>query len=188
MIIIPFVIWLLNKTKWLLAPLFLILFIMFMENSWFLAIFLMGAILHKYQDRLFRLFNIRKWTLYVVFLIGFILWQAQVLIYTPDSQILWEMCIMEMIESIGVTMLLSVILKNSDLPILTSSPLLFMGKVSYEFYIIHFMLLMGLLPFISNIWLYIIICFSCTLFFSIILNRSSKWLTDSVMNQISKRF
>ncbi len=36
--------------------------------------------------------------------------------------------------------------------------LLFMRQISYEFYIIHFIFILGVLPFVSNVWVYIPIC------------------------------
>lgn len=181
MIIIPTVIWFLNKTRWILAPLFFIVFIKYMENSWFLGIFLMGAILHKLQDKVNRLYELKRWSVYAIFIIGFILWQAQTLFYSPNSQSVNELCFMEMIEAIGVMMLLSILFKLPDLPILASKPLVFMGKISYEFYIIHFMVLLGLLPFISNIWIYLPMCFIISLFFSFILNIGGKLLSNRII-------
>lgn len=162
-------------------PLFFIVFIKYMENSWFLGIFLMGAILHKLQDKVNRLYELKRWSVYAIFIIGFILWQAQTLFYSPNSQSVNELCFMEMIEAIGVMMLLSILFKLPDLPILASKPLVFMGKISYEFYIIHFMVLLGLLPFISNIWIYLPMCFIISLFFSFILNIGGKLLSNRII-------
>lgn len=180
MMIIPLVILLLNKTKWFIAPVFVVAISAFSSTSWFLAIFLMGAILHKYQHLLIALYDRKKWLQIIVVIIGFVLWQAQTLIYNPDYHIPREMCIMEMLEAIGVFLLLSVILKMSDLPVLTNRFLLFMGRISYEFYIIHFIFLLGLLPFISNVWVYIPICFGTSVLVAIVMNKGGRWFSKRV--------
>lgn len=87
---------------------------------------------------------------------------------------------MEMLEAIGVFLLLSVILKSSENPVLTNCFLLFIGQISYEFYIIHFMLLMGILPFVSNVAIYIFITFCGSLLLAFIMQRSIKRIINGL--------
>ena len=56
MLVIPLVILLLNKSKWMFAPVIIIAMVVF-AKSWFLGIFLMGTLLHKYQDMVFALYD-----------------------------------------------------------------------------------------------------------------------------------
>lgn len=170
MLVIPLMILFFNKTKWLFAPLAILLMIVF-AKGWFLGIFLMGALLHKYQEDVFAFYGRYKYMIPVVAILGFLLWEVDALIYRPNYENIREACFMEMTEALGMLLLLSVILKCSEIPILSSKPLVYMGKISYEFYIIHFMVLEGLIPFVSNLWIYIVLCLIGSLVFAIILRK-----------------
>lgn len=170
MLVIPLVILFLNKTKWLFAPIMIVAMVL-LAKSWFLGIFLMGALLHKYQDVVFVAYDKYKYVVPAIAILGFLLWEADALIYRPNYENVREACCMEMLEALGMLLLLSVILKCSQLPILSSKPLVYMGKISYEFYIIHFMVLIGLIPFVSNLWLYIALCLVGSLVLAILLRK-----------------
>ena len=170
MLVIPLVILFLNKTKWLFAPIMIVAMVL-LAKSWFLGIFLMGALLHKYQDVVFVAYDKYKHIVPAIAILGFLLWEADALIYRPNYENVREACCMEMLEALGMLLLLSVILKCSQLPILSSKPLVYMGKISYEFYIIHFMVLIGLIPFVSNLWLYIALCLVGSLVLAILLRK-----------------
>lgn len=170
MLVIPLIILFLNKTKWLFAPIMILLMIIF-SKSWFLGIFLMGALLHKYQNIVFAFYNRNRKFVPFVATFGFLLWEIDALVYRPNYEIIREACYMEMIEASGMMLLLSVILRCSDLPILSSKPFVYMGKISYEFYIIHFMVLKGLIPFVSNFWIYIALCLSISLVLATLLKK-----------------
>lgn len=107
----------------------------------------------------------------MVAILGFVLWEVDALVYRPNYENVREACCMEMLEAFGMLLLLSVILKCKELPILSSKPLVYMGRISYEFYIIHFMLLIGLIPFISNFGLYIVLCLVGSLLMAILLRK-----------------
>lgn len=170
MLVIPLVILFLNKSKWMFAPVIIIAMVVF-AKYWFLGIFLMGAILHKYQNTVFALYDKYKFLVPLVAILGFVLWEVDALVYRPNYENVREACCMEMLEAFGMLLLLSVILQCKELPILSSKPLVYMGKISYEFYIIHFMLLIGLIPFISNYWLYIALCLVGSLLMAILLRK-----------------
>ena len=152
------------------APVIIIAMVVF-AKYWFLGIFLMGAILHKYQNTVFALYDKYKFLVPLVAILGFVLWEVDALVYRPNYENVREACCMEMLETFGMLLLLSVILQCKELPILSSKPLVYMGKISYEFYIIHFMLLIGLIPFISNYWLYIALCLVGSLLMAILLRK-----------------
>lgn len=170
MLVIPLVILFFNKSKWMFAPVIIIAMVVF-AKSWFLGIFLMGTLLHKYQDMVFALYDKYKFIVPIVVIFGFVLWEVDALVYRPSYENVREACCMEMLEAFGMLLLLSVILRCKELPILSSKPLVYMGKISYEFYIIHFMLLIGLIPFISNFLLYLVLCLVGSLLMAILLRK-----------------
>ena len=134
-----------------------------------------------HQERLFVIIGKHRWFLGVLSAVGIILWDVQTW-SGINTNIASNMYRMEIIQAVGVILLLTVLLFLSDLPILTSRVLLFMGRISYEFYIIHFLFLAGLMPFISNTWIYIAVCFIGSLLSAILLHNGSEWVTFKVLN------
>ena len=180
MVIIPVVIFLSNKTYWWLSGILIFLSVMTTTQCW-VAIFLMGATFHRYQERLFVTIGKHSWFLGVLSVVGVILWDVQTW-SGINTNIASNMYRMEIIQAVGVILLLAVLLFLSDLPILTSRVLLFMGRISYEFYIIHFLFLAGVMPFISNTWMYIFVCFIGSLLSAVLLHNGSEWVTFKVLN------
>lgn len=52
--------------------------------------------------------------------------------------------------------------------------LLFIGNISYEFYIIHFIVLMSFAPWISHSYIFIALCLSITLFVAYWIHKLEK--------------
>lgn len=141
----------------------------------------MGATFHHYKDQVFKWIGRRHWLLGLLMVIGVVLLDAptwieiDVNIDTLHNRI-------EMIQAGGVILMLMGFLSFSNLPMLTSQPLLFMGRISYEFYIIHFIVLLGLLPYIPNTWLYITVCLAVSLASAVLLHQCGTWFTAHILN------
>lgn len=180
MIIIPILVWMMNKTRWWLVLPLIILSLISTIQYW-IAIFLMGATFHHYQDRVFKWIGKRHWLLGLLMVIGVVLWDAPTWIEIGINIDTLRKRI-EMIQAGGVILMLMGFLSFSNLPILTSRPLLFMGRISYEFYIIHFIVLLGLLPYISNTWLYITVCLAVSLATAVLLHQCGTWFTARILN------
>lgn len=147
-ILIPLLILLLKKGETWFLLLFLFLYIS-NYNSTILCFFL-GVLLAKYH--IYFTAQIAKWHIILKVLLLFI----GCICYTSPFGILSNICTNHairtgMLQPIGATILLMSLLSFKKLQIiLNNTVLVFLGKISYGIYLVHFFILLGIIPFICQ--------------------------------------
>ena len=180
MIEIPIIVFLLNKTRWWLAPILIILSFVTLSKLT-LATFLFGATIHRYQGVIASFLSKRAVYVWVLVAAGLFLWDLPnmtfVGCYLDKGD---EIC--GLFRTLGVAMLLAVFSTRSDIPVLSSKILQNLGKISYEFYIVHFIVLLALAPFVSSTFAFICISFVISLLVSAYVQKANSWLSSKILN------
>ena len=175
MLVMPLLVFGLNKTQWWLCfP--LLLFFLVSGKGLYLAVYLAGAALHHWQESVRQLLRHRA-DAWAALIAGLLLWDyphwadaAHVRIYADITQ------------SLGALLLLGLVATRSEPIWLGHKALVWVGNISYEFYILHFLVLAILQPFVASPFLFIILSF----LLSLCMARHAHWgmglLTDYLLN------
>lgn len=179
--IMPLLIHIFNKYSWKLAYLLIIVSAPLSSDLNIVAvcgIFTLGACIHKY------IHNRNKHTLSLKFMllsvcIGIVLLNIQNEIYIPYYLLF---------QSIGAGLLVYVFY-NTRLKFIDTffSKLIFVGDISYEIYILHFVFLLVLMPFFINDTIYLTIAtFVITIIVAYPLNKLNKVLSQKSLQVFDK--
>lgn len=179
MLELPVIIFVLNKTRWWLAPIFIVFcFVTFYNLT--LATFLLGATIHRYQDTLVPILSKSRIVVGVLVIAGLYLWDMPNMPFV-EHYIDKGDNVSALFRTLGVAMILMVVLTKSSISALSSKLLQYLGKISYEFYIVHFIVLLGLAPFINNTILFICLSLCLSLLASIVVQNANNRLSRKIL-------
>lgn len=162
--IMPLAVYYFNKFGWIFSfPLILLsTFYKIPLIPWFGA-YLLGAIAKKYVKMILKVLDYNKFTIPFFVLIGLLLLNVENELFVHNS-------VTTMISCLGACILI-VILFDKRVRLFECIVFQFMGDISYEFYLCHFIVLLALKPFVSNVLLYIIICIMTSIFLAFYVKR-----------------
>lgn len=104
--------------------------------------YLVGALFHRYDRIIMRFIDSNKLTLWCAILIGIVLLNI-------ENEITIDNRTTAMLSCVGAGIII-LVLFNKRVDIYELEGLQFLGNISYEFYLCHFIVLLSLRPFISN--------------------------------------
>ena len=125
------------------------------------------AILEKYD---FITNSMIKSTLVII--IGCVLLNINNMIPSPYL-------IYRFIQAIGACIIIFVCYTR-DIPFLNNKLMVSLGNISFEFYLVHFVVLLYLRPYVNNIFLLSFIGIIISIVASIYLNLITKWVANSI--------
>jgi peptidoglycan/LPS O-acetylase OafA/YrhL len=181
MLIVPVIVHFINKTKinYFLIVAMVCIICSLTKVGIFPVVFLLGASLHYYKETILSIVRKHKYIPVIIAILGITLLNCN-----NFFKVLSVEDHTGLIQAIGVYLLLSVILNLPEVSVLSSKPLVKIGNVSYEFYIIHFVSLELLQHYINNKLVFIVLCFILTLILATavhnINNRMVKFVTSKV--------
>lgn len=166
-IIMPLLIFVLNKKGWWLSiPIVLLCTIGRIPVVNCVGYYLLGALARKYNESFYYSLCKSHIGLFVCLFVSIVLLNIEHEIQVNNSYT-------NMISCVGACILI-IILFNTNIDFFKKSIFKFFGTISYEFYLCHFVVLLGLKPFISGVSL-IIVSFFISLFFAFVTsNLTSK--------------
>jgi peptidoglycan/LPS O-acetylase OafA/YrhL len=181
MLIIPVIVHFINKTNvnYLLIVAMSCIICCLTNRGTYLVVFLLGASLHHYKETILSLERKYKYLPLVIAILGIILVDC-----TNFFKILSVGGYTEMVQAIGVYLLLAAVLNLPKTSLLSSKPLVQIGNVSYEFYIIHFILLELLQHYVDNKLVFIILCFILTLILATAVHDINSRMVNFVTSKV----
>lgn len=127
--------------------------------------FLVGFLAHAYE----RNIKIRKPILMLI--VGFLMLDIRNALPITDTYIINNLY--QLIQCFGGAMII-LILKKNDNKFFNNRIMVFLGNISYEFFVIHFIVLMALLPFVNEWYLCTLFNFVISVTFALIIKRIFK--------------
>lgn len=172
-IVMPLFVALVKRTSWVLAfAVFLVCWLVEIPFVSCIGSYVAGALLHKYINRI----EISAKFYIFILAVGVVLLDIRnfgisFMSHSNNTCVLMTQCI-------GALCILYVC--NSLRKDISSKVLLYFGNISYEFYITHFIVLMGLAPWIINPTSLIIVSFILTVCIAHILNIGTRKIIEKL--------
>lgn len=89
---------------------------------------------------------------------------------------------------VGAGMLICLVASMNESKALANKIMVFIGEISYEFYIVHMVVLLALEPFFVNPYPFIIVSLFLSLFLSVLLRRIVALMTRSADKMVKSLF
>ncbi len=163
-LVMPLLVPLLNKVGWAYSLIIIVLcarikipFIPWVGN------YLLGALFHRFGKQIIQYIDMSKITILVAAFIG-------VLLLNIENEIAQNNRTTAMLSCLGDSIIIT-ILYYKRVIIFEHNVFQFIGIISYEFYLCHFIVLLSLRPFISNSYWLIVFAVSLSILLSAIVNR-----------------
>lgn len=166
MLVMPWIVVLFRKIGWKYSPI-LVLLTASISDLRYLSLYIMGALLHHYIDYVKRIALSSKLAFIMLLIISLLLLDVEHYIFTEHQM----MRLMWLINGIGASILVGLVVTIKDASFLSNKIFVWLGGISYEFYICHAVILSALLPFVYNVTWFIILSFFVSILFAYGLNR-----------------
>lgn len=169
--IMPLLVNIFNKYSWIYAYLIIIIGLLFAPDNSILntcGIYTLGASIHKYiKNKDYKISNISN---FFYAIIGIFLLNIRNEINIPNHLLF---------QSIGATLIIYIFFNlQLNTKTITNKILIFIGNISYEIYILHFIFLLMLAPFLTNNTTYLVVAtFIITFLISYPLNQINNVLS-----------
>lgn len=122
--------------------------------------FLVGATFHYYLDHISKLLTLRKWLIYLGLFIAICCMNIKNQSIYPVAQSSF-VYLFGIIQALGAGIVISIVASFGNFKILSNKVLVWFGDLSYEFYIIHMVVLLAMEPFFTNPLFFIVSSFLC---------------------------
>lgn len=181
MLEIPIIIVVLKKTSWHFVWLFFLLALF--NKTTVMTPFLIGATFHYYLDHISKLLTQRKWLIYFGMFIGICCMNIknQSIFPVAESSFVY---LFSIIQALGAGIVISIVASVGNLKILSNKILVWFGDLSYEFYIIHMVVLLAMEPFFTNPLLFIVSSFFMSVIVTVMLREICKPICDRIRNLV----
>lgn len=157
MLVMPLLVFGLNKTRWWLC--FPLLFALLVSGKGlYLAVYLAGAALHHGQDAVRRTLQRSRLVSWVVLVVGLSLWDFP---HWADASRIGIYS--DVVQSAGALLLLSLVVTLPGSSWLSHRAWVSLGNLSYEFYILHFLVLATLQPLVGSAFPFVVLSFLLSL-------------------------
>lgn len=178
MLVMPWIVVLFRKIGWKYSPI-LILLTAAVSDFRYVSLYIMGALLHHYIDDVKRIACSSKWIYGVLLVVSLLLLDVEHYIFT-DHQM---MRLMWLINGIGATILVGLVVSAKEKTFLSCKPFVWLGGISYEFYICHAVVLSALLPFVYDKTVFILLSFIVSILFAYGLHRINRVLSSKLITK-----
>lgn len=177
MVVFPFIIFLFNKTRWSLSWYYICLACLvklFSDDSFLTltidltAILLLGALVHRYIG-LFANLCRNPWGLAFLLILSFLLLDVYHLIDTSAINGWMHPVgrLFPIAQAVGAALLIGTLINKNNFSFFSNRIMVWLGNISYEFYICHFVLMMALRPFVFNAFVFYFLCMSVSIMVSV---------------------
>ncbi|MFD0750773.1 acyltransferase family protein [Mucilaginibacter calamicampi] len=159
-LIIPFIIMLVNRCNWYLNLLFFLLVNVMIYNHTFgyLGIFYLGILLAKYRYQVIdKLNNIHFGIMLLIGLVSIYLYNISLLSFIPYGDKLHPFAFFwrDYTTAVGGCIILIISLCNTPLvSVLNAKPFVFLGRISYSFYLLHLPIIITVCSLVGSALLY----------------------------------
>lgn len=179
-IVMPLIVWILNKTSWklfallLFVPLFL--HIPIIDTIMF---YLLPALSHKHIERINNVVSC-FWNKMLVLIIGIVLINVRNEIHLEEETLMEFDSVISFIQAIGATMIMVIIFlmpQSVAVACKERKPLLLLSEYTYEFYLTHFVILLALRPIVSSLFQMIILSLAISAITTILIKKTCSLLT-----------
>lgn len=181
MLEIPIIIVVLKKTSWYFVWLFFVLALF--NKTTAMTPFLIGATFHYYQNYISKILVQRKWLVYISLLVAICCLDIKNQSIYPVSQSSFSY-LFGIVQALGAGILICIVVSFGNLRFLSNKIVVWFGDLSYEFYIIHMVILLAMEPFFANPLLFIVSSFFMSIMATVMLRKICKPLCDSIRNLV----
>lgn len=181
MLEVPIIVVILKKTNWHFVWLFFLLALF--NKTTAMTPFLIGATFHYYQNQLSKILFQRKWLIYIALLLAICCLDIKNQSIYPVSQSSFSY-LFGLIQALGAGILICIVACFENLRFLSNKIVVWFGNLSYEFYIIHIVVLLTMEPFFTNPLFFIVSSFFMSVLSTVILRQICKPICDRIRNLV----
>lgn len=181
MLVIPIVIVFLKKTSWHFVWLFFLLALF--NKTTVMTPFLIGATFNYYMNHISKLLTQRKWLIYLGLFIAMCCMNIKNQPLYPVAQSSFAY-LFGIIQALGAGLLICTVVSSGELKILSNKIVVWFGDLSYEFYIIHMVVLLAMEPFFTNSLFFIVSSFLMSVIATVMLRKICKPICDRIRNTV----
>lgn len=181
MLVIPIVIVFLKKTSWHFVWLFFLLALF--NKTTVMTPFLIGATFNYYMNHISKLLTQRKWLIYLGLFIAMCCMNIKNQPFYPVAQSSFAY-LFGIIQALGAGLLICTVVSSGELKILSNKNVVWFGDLSYEFYIIHMVVLLAMEPFFTNSLFFIVSSFLMSVIATVMLRKICKPICERIRNTV----
>lgn len=150
--------------------------------------FLVGAIYHHNKNVIDIFLRNRLWLKIMIFVASVVCLDVKNLRVVDFSKESSYYFLLSQIQAVGAGMLICLVASMNESKALANKIMVFIGEISYEFYIVHMVVLLALEPFFVNPYPFIIVSLFLSLFLSVLLRRIVALMTRSADKMVKSLF